>query len=177
MVGRVTMETIRESSDVGADNVSRRHDVTADTSQRRRDVTTDSFARRNDVTADNRVRNRDVTNEAEVRSLLQRDYVPSQFDESRSDASGPRGGGASRAGGAGSSVGGDVGEREIVIIDEKLKWNAKSKIGSLQNSTHKPGGGARKIVNEKLKWDGKQEIYMYTIPVLFHPLSCICTYW
>ena len=47
-------------------------------------------------------------------------------------------------------------EREIVIIDEKLKWNAKSKIGSLDNTTHKPGGGGRgSIVNEKLSWQGK----------------------
>ena len=140
----VAMETIRESDDVTADKVSRRHDV---------------------------------SDEAEDRSLLRREYVPSQFDDTRSEESPLRGGGASRTGGAGSradgggstvgrggssvggggsSVGGEVVEREIVIIDEKLKWNAKSKIGSLQNTTHKPGGGSRKIVNEKLKWEGKK---------------------
>ena len=45
-------------------------------------------------------------------------------------------------------------EREIVIIDEKLKWNAKSKIGSLDNKSHQPGGGRGSIVNEKLTWQG-----------------------
>lgn len=145
------METIRETSDVNADNTSRRDYVTTTTNN-------NNNASRRDVTSDNNnssARVDDVTTEAEVRSLLRREYVPSQFDDSRSDTSGQRVGGASRGGGASSSINSEPKEREIVIIDEKLKWNAQSKIGSLQNSTHKPGGGTKKIVNEKLKWDGE----------------------
>lgn len=35
------------------------------------------------------------------------------------------------------------------IISTKLQWNAKSKIGSLENKAHKPGGGDKKIMNFK----------------------------
>lgn len=35
------------------------------------------------------------------------------------------------------------------IISNKLQWNAKSKIGSLENANHKPGGGDKKIINFK----------------------------
>lgn len=34
----------------------------------------------------------------------------------------------------------------------------KSKIGSLQNSTHKPGGGNVKIENRKLDWKAQPRI-------------------
>lgn len=30
-----------------------------------------------------------------------------------------------------------------------MTWNAKSKIGSLENKAHKPGGGDKKILNFK----------------------------
>lgn len=35
------------------------------------------------------------------------------------------------------------------IISTKLQWNAKSKIGSLENKDHKPGGGDKKIMSFK----------------------------
>lgn len=37
----------------------------------------------------------------------------------------------------------------------KLQWNAKSKIGSLDNASHKPGGGAKKIETVKLDFKDK----------------------
>ncbi|XP_053698709.1 microtubule-associated protein tau [Sabethes cyaneus] len=39
------------------------------------------------------------------------------------------------------------------ILSTKLQWNARSKIGSLENANHKPGGGDKKI--ETLKTDFK----------------------
>ncbi|XP_032289756.1 microtubule-associated protein tau isoform X12 [Drosophila virilis] len=45
------------------------------------------------------------------------------------------------------------GEKKIVTT--KLQWNAKSKIGSLENAAHKPGGGDKKI--ESLKMDFKDK--------------------
>ena len=38
---------------------------------------------------------------------------------------------------------------EFQILSTKLTWNAKSKIGSLDNATHKPGGGDKKIIEIK----------------------------
>lgn len=35
------------------------------------------------------------------------------------------------------------------ITSNKLQWNAKSKIGSLENASHKPGGGDKKILTVK----------------------------
>ncbi|XP_058055653.1 microtubule-associated protein tau [Anopheles bellator] len=40
------------------------------------------------------------------------------------------------------------------IINNKLQWNAKPKIGSLDNAAHKPGGGDKKI--ESIKTDFKE---------------------
>jgi hypothetical protein len=37
----------------------------------------------------------------------------------------------------------------------KLAWNAKSKVGSLDNATHKPGGGDKKIESVKLDFKDK----------------------
>lgn len=37
----------------------------------------------------------------------------------------------------------------LQIISTKLQWNAKSKIGSLDNANHKPGGGDKKILSFK----------------------------
>lgn len=41
------------------------------------------------------------------------------------------------------------------IEQKKLVWNAKSKIGSLENTTHKPGGGDKKIESVKLDFKDK----------------------
>lgn len=38
---------------------------------------------------------------------------------------------------------------EKKIFSHKLTWNAKSKIGSLENTSHKPGGGDKRIVEVK----------------------------
>lgn len=43
----------------------------------------------------------------------------------------------------------------LQIISTKLQWNAKSKIGSLENAHHKPGGGDKKI--ETIKTDFKDK--------------------
>lgn len=36
-----------------------------------------------------------------------------------------------------------------------MQWNAKSKVGSLENATHKPGGGDKKIESVKLDFKDK----------------------
>ncbi|XP_048524547.1 microtubule-associated protein tau isoform X2 [Dendroctonus ponderosae] len=41
------------------------------------------------------------------------------------------------------------------IITQKLEWNAKSKIGSLENAAHKPKGGDKKIESVKLNFKDK----------------------
>ncbi|XP_070502931.1 transcription factor SPT20 homolog, partial [Chironomus tepperi] len=41
------------------------------------------------------------------------------------------------------------------IVSQKLQWNAKSKIGSLENAAHKPGGGDKRIV--EIKTDFKEK--------------------
>lgn len=38
----------------------------------------------------------------------------------------------------------------LQIVQQKLVWNAKSKIGSLENTSHKPKGGEKKIETVKL---------------------------
>lgn len=43
----------------------------------------------------------------------------------------------------------------IQIVQQKLQWNAKSKIGSLENATHKPKGGDKKIETVKLDFKDK----------------------
>ena len=37
----------------------------------------------------------------------------------------------------------------------KLQWNAKPKVGSLENATYKPGGGDKKIETVKLDFKDK----------------------
>lgn len=37
----------------------------------------------------------------------------------------------------------------------KLQWTAKSKVGSLENATYKPGGGDKKIETVKLDFKEK----------------------
>ncbi|KAA5635113.1 hypothetical protein F3G58_34660 [Pseudomonas aeruginosa] len=44
---------------------------------------------------------------------------------------------------------------EIQIVTNKLEWNAKSKVGSLQNASYKPGGGDKKIETVKLDFGEK----------------------
>lgn len=41
------------------------------------------------------------------------------------------------------------------ITHTKLQWNAKSKIGSLENASHKPGGGDKKIESVKTEFKDK----------------------
>ncbi|KAK7602123.1 hypothetical protein V9T40_009564 [Parthenolecanium corni] len=41
------------------------------------------------------------------------------------------------------------------ITQVKLQWNAKSKIGSLENTSHRPGGGDKKIETVKLDFKDK----------------------
>lgn len=41
------------------------------------------------------------------------------------------------------------------IIHNKLQWEAKSKIGSLENANHKPGGGDKKIESIKAEFKDK----------------------
>lgn len=41
------------------------------------------------------------------------------------------------------------------ILSQKLQWNAKSKIGSLENANHKPKGGEKKIETVKLDFKDK----------------------
>jgi len=36
------------------------------------------------------------------------------------------------------------------IESKKLEWKVESKIGSLDNAAHKPGGGEKKVINDKL---------------------------
>lgn len=43
----------------------------------------------------------------------------------------------------------------LQIQQVKLAWNAKSKVGSLENATHKPGGGDKKIESVKLDFKEK----------------------
>lgn len=45
--------------------------------------------------------------------------------------------------------------KKFQITQKKLQWNAKSKIGSLENATHKPGGGDKKIESIKLDFKDK----------------------
>lgn len=37
----------------------------------------------------------------------------------------------------------------------KLQWNAKPKVGSLENSSYRPGGGEKKIESVKLDFKEK----------------------
>lgn len=43
----------------------------------------------------------------------------------------------------------------VQIQQQKLQWNAKSKIGSLENAHHKPQGGDKKIETVKLDFKEK----------------------
>ncbi|CAF1604716.1 unnamed protein product, partial [Didymodactylos carnosus] len=46
----------------------------------------------------------------------------------------------------------------LVITNRKPEWNATPKVGSLNNATHKPGGGSVKIANQKLQWTAKSKV-------------------
>lgn len=43
----------------------------------------------------------------------------------------------------------------LQVTTQKLEWKAESKIGSLDNATHKPVGGAKKIETKKLDFKEK----------------------
>ena len=44
------------------------------------------------------------------------------------------------------------------IENRKLNWNTESRIRSLDNHSHKPGGGDKKIENRKLDWNVESRI-------------------
>ena len=44
------------------------------------------------------------------------------------------------------------------IENRKLNWNAESRIRSLDNHHHVPGGGDKKIENRKLDWSVESKI-------------------
>lgn len=44
------------------------------------------------------------------------------------------------------------------IENNPVKWNAQAKVGSFDNISYKPGGGAVKIETLKLNWDAKPRI-------------------
>lgn len=46
-------------------------------------------------------------------------------------------------------------ENYLQIAQIKLQWNAKPKVGSLENATYKPGGGDKKIETVKLDFKDK----------------------
>ena len=46
----------------------------------------------------------------------------------------------------------------LQIENRKLNWNAQSKIRSLDNHSHKPGGGEKKIENRKLEWNVESKV-------------------
>lgn len=43
----------------------------------------------------------------------------------------------------------------LQITQVKLQWNAKPKVGSLDNTTYRPGGGEKKIESQKLDFKDK----------------------
>ncbi len=47
---------------------------------------------------------------------------------------------------------------EKKIFDEKPRWQARSKIGSLDNIDHQPLGGRVRITNNKLNWGYKSKV-------------------
>ncbi len=47
---------------------------------------------------------------------------------------------------------------EKKIFDEKPRWQARSKIGSLDNINHQPLGGRVRITNNKLNWGYKSKV-------------------
>ncbi len=46
----------------------------------------------------------------------------------------------------------------VQIESRKLEWNRKSKVGSLENASHKAGGGARRIESQKLDWKAQSKV-------------------
>jgi len=44
------------------------------------------------------------------------------------------------------------------IENKKLEWNITSKVGSLDNASHRPGGGEKRIASQKLEWKGKSKV-------------------
>ena len=46
----------------------------------------------------------------------------------------------------------------LQIENRKLNWNAQSKIKSLENHSHRPGGGDKKIENRRLEWNVESKV-------------------
>ena len=44
------------------------------------------------------------------------------------------------------------------IENRKLNWSTESRVRSLDNHSHKPGGGDKKIENRKLDWNVESRI-------------------
>ncbi|XP_076340966.1 uncharacterized protein LOC143241650 [Tachypleus tridentatus] len=47
---------------------------------------------------------------------------------------------------------------ERKIISKKLDWSAESKVGSLEKTSYKPGGSAKKIQTQKLDWKAQSKV-------------------
>ena len=54
--------------------------------------------------------------------------------------------------------GSDCAKSVTQIENRKLNWNTESRIRSLDNHSHKPGGGDKKIENRKLDWNVESRI-------------------
>lgn len=44
------------------------------------------------------------------------------------------------------------------IHEERLKWNASPRVGSLDNKTYRPGGGEVSIINETPRWQATPKV-------------------
>nr|pir hypothetical protein F42G9.9 - Caenorhabditis elegans [Caenorhabditis elegans] len=47
---------------------------------------------------------------------------------------------------------------DVKIVSEKLTWQAKSKVGSMDNAAHKPAGGNVQILSQKLNWKAESKV-------------------
>ncbi|EFP04395.1 CRE-PTL-1 protein [Caenorhabditis remanei] len=47
---------------------------------------------------------------------------------------------------------------DVKIVSEKLTWQAKSKVGSMDNAAHKPTGGNVQILSQKLNWKAESKV-------------------
>ncbi|CAO4368138.1 unnamed protein product [Caenorhabditis nigoni] len=47
---------------------------------------------------------------------------------------------------------------DVKIVSEKLNWDAKSKVGSMDNAAHKPTGGNVQILSQKLNWKAESKV-------------------
>lgn len=47
---------------------------------------------------------------------------------------------------------------DVTIVRRRLNWHTEAKVGSLDNRSHRPQGGDIYIVNNKLSWQGKPRV-------------------